>query len=378
MSVTIEKEFYIPETFDIVRRFQTEYDNNTNEYTELNELTDEYFTHYVNQKGSYVYYLNEQTIAKTDTYQNLPISGLTIDRNTYSEADYRSFVDGIIIKDPRGFEFKISIRNFLYLCRHHNIECGEIKAECVLSWSVSGYLTLLSTSSESYKSAVVYTNKQSIVFDPETLEIGKTYFTKKSTDELVYIGKHKINSKCDNYDFEFNLNPSKLFRPVFYNKNTKEYLTLILSKNIAGEINSEILDISDLINEFKNSVQGRTLTSITFDNFTEQNIIENENGEWSGKVFVHEKNNTYIMINYWTNTWSDHSSMRGKIVTNASIVHLVDGKLTIPENYCERCARFDTNVDHDKWIELLISKSAKVACAHFEDDLSTSLVLTKR
>ncbi|SOK58406.1 hypothetical protein [Yersinia phage fHe-Yen9-04] len=378
MSVTIEKEFYIPETFDIVRRFQTEYDNNTNEYTELNELTDEYFTHYVNQKGSYVYYLNEQTIAKTDTYQNLPISGLTIDRNTYSEADYRSFVDGIIIKDPRGFEFKISIRNFLYLCRHHNIECGEIKAECVLSWSVSGYLTLLSTSSESYKSAVVYTNKQSIVFDPETLEIGKTYFTKKSTDELVYIGKHKINSKHDNDEFPFNLKPSKLIRPVFYNKKTDEFITLIISKNIAGEVNSEIHDVFDLINEFKNSVQGRTITSITFSDFTKQHITENKDGHWSGKVFVHKGNNEYIMINYWTNTWRKNINLHGKIISNASIMYLIDGTLVNPENYCDRCARFDTEIEHDKWIELLISKSAKVAHANFEDELSTSLTLSKR
>lgn len=374
MSINIEKEFYIPETFDIQRKFRREYDYDKREYIIHKDYDPEYYTQYVNQKGSRVYYLPEELVAKTDTYKNIPMTGFTIDRNTYSHADYRSVVDGVIIKDPRGFEFKISIRNFLHLTRHHVIDCGEIKAECILTWSVSGYLTLLSIDSDSYKSAVEYTAKQHAVFDPENLEIGKSYNIKKSTDVFVYLGKHKFNSKPDAYYVPFNLKPSKQLRPVFYNQDTDEFVTFMLSKNLSGEVDSEVQDITELLKRFKNTREGRTFKEFEFADVTEDDLTYNERGLLEGELGL-IYNDNYIRARYYSEgIW--YAGRQNSIGIGLNVFNYNSGQECETYTY-HRDLNIPSKVDKHDFINKITKSGLKIVTVHFEDELSEPITLSK-
>ncbi|EBS4516733.1 hypothetical protein DQT32_04895 [Salmonella enterica subsp. enterica serovar Braenderup] len=374
MSINIEKEFYIPETFDVQRRWKRDYNYEKRDYDVLDEYDDEFFLRYVNQKGSTVYYLSEERIAKSDTYQNIPMTGFTIDRNTYSYADYRSVVDGVIIKDPRGFEFKISIRNFLHLTRHHVIDHGEIKAECILTWSVSGYLTLLSTESDSYKSAVEYTAKQHAVFDPENLEIGKSYTIKKSTDVFVYLGKHKFNTKADTYYLPFNLKPSKQLRPVFYNQDTDEFVTFMLGKNLAGEVDVEAQDISELVKRFKNTPEGRTFKEFTFTDVTKNDIMYNDRGLMDG-ILGQLHNDNFIYASYFSEgIW--YKGKDDSINISLEVFNLKDGRDRDTYKFNNEL-NIPRNVHKDKFIKAIDNSGFKIVTVHFEDELSEPITLAK-
>ncbi len=374
MSINIEKEFYIPETFDVQRRWKREYNYEKHDYDVHNEYDNEFFLQYVNQKGSTVYYLSEDRVAKSDTYQNVPITGFTIDRNTYSHADYRSIVDGVIIKDPRGFEFKISIRNFLHLTRHHVIDHGEIKAECILTWSVSGYLTLLSTESDSYKSAVEYTAKQHAIFDPESLEIGKSYNIKKSTDVFVYLGKHKINTKADTYFLPFNLKPSKQLRPVFYNQDTDEFVTFLLGKNLAGEVDVEAQDISELVKRFKNTPEGRTFKEFTFTDVTKDNITFNKNGLMDG-ILGTVYNNNFIHARYFSEgVWDKKKT--DNINIGLEVFNFKDGRDYETYKFNNELS-IPRSVHKDKFMKVVENSGLKIVTVHFEDELSEPITLTR-
>lgn len=375
MSINIEKEFYIPETFDVQRRWKREYNYEKHDYDVHNEYDDEFFLQYVNQKGSTVYYLSEDRVAKSDTYQNIPITGFTIDRNTYSHADYRSIVDGIIIKDPRGFEFKISIRNFLHLTRHHVIDHGEIKAECILTWSVSGYLTLLSTESDSYKSAVEYTAKQHAVFDPENLEIGKSYNIKKSTDVFVYLGKHKFNTKADTYYLPFNLKPSKQLRPVFYNQDTDEFVTFMLGKNLAGEVDLEVQDTDELVKRFKNTREGRTFKEFSFTDVTKDNITFDKNGLMDGILGI-VYNNNFIHARYFSEGIWDKKKT-DNINISLEVFNFKDGRDYETYKFNNELS-IPRSVHKDKFMKVVDNTGLKIVNVHFEDELSEPITLTKR
>lgn len=374
MTITIEKEFYIPETFDVQRRWKRTYNYDKHEYDVHNKYDDDYFLRYVNQKGSTVYYLDDDSIAKSDTYQNVPITGFTIDRNTYSEADYRSIVDGVIIKDPRGFEFKISISNFLHLTRHHVIDHGEIKSECILTWSVSGYLTLLSTDSDSYKSAVEYTAKQHAVFDPENLEVGKSYNIKKSTDIFVYLGKHKFNTKADTYYLPFNLKPSKQLRPVFYNQDTDEFVTFMLGKNLSGEVDVEIRDTSELLKRFKNTREGRTFKEFTFIDVTKDDITFDNNGLMSGILGV-VYNDNFIYASYLSEgAW--YKDRNDSINISLEVFNFKDGRDYETYKFNNELS-IPRSVHKDKFMKVVDNTGLKIVTVHFEDELSEPITLSK-
>lgn len=372
MTITIEKEFYIPTTFDVDRKYKSQYNYDTKNYDTFDEYTDEYFIKYINQKGSVVYYLDDEKIAKSDTYNNIPMTGFTIDRNTYSEEHYRQMVDGVIIKDPRGFEFKISIRNFLYLTRHHVIDYGEIKSECILSWSVNGYLTLLSTESDSYKSAVEYTAKQHAVFDPESIEIGKSYNIKKSTDTFVYLGKHKFNTKPDTYYLPFNLKPSKQLRPVFYNKDTDEFVTFMLGKNISGESDDEVQDISQLLKRFKNTPHGRTFKEFEFVDIAKEKITYNKDGLIEG-ILGCMHNDIFIYARYFSaERWDNRN--KNDIQISISAFDIKNGDIFETYKFYNEL-NIPRSVDKEKFLKSIINNGLKIVNVHFEDDLSESIIL---
>lgn len=284
-SVEIEKGFYLPEQFNlnyIIRNEHIGYDkeNNKNIYKEIN--TDEVSLSYVNQKGS-EFCIDEKYIHKKEIVKNTPQKGFSINKNTYSEADYKSYVDGVTVFDPRGFEFSISIGNFLHLAKNNVIDHGEIIAECILSWSVRGTLVLLTTNSIGYKEAVEYTKKQHVKFDPDNLKEGQTYFTKKSKDPLVYMGRHKFNSSSSYIERElgFCFSPAKQLRHVFFNRENNKFISIIISKNIAGILDDEICEDFDiLLSNFKNSYEGRIVKEISFEKVTKDNVDKAESNPY--------------------------------------------------------------------------------------------------
>lgn len=372
-NINIENEFYIPETFDVQRRWECKYNYEKRQYDILDSYDEGYYLQYINHKGSRICFIEDERIAKTDSYENVPITGFTIDRNTYSESNYRQIIDGVIIKDPRGFEFKISIRNFLHLARNHIIDQGEIKAECILTWSVSGYLTLLSTQSDTYKSAVEYTAKQHVVFDPDNLEVGKSYNIKKSTDVFVYLGKHKFNTKADTYYLPFNLKPSKQLRPVFYNQDTDEFVTFMLGKNLSGEVAVDVQDTSELLKRFKNTQKGLTFKEFEFTDITEDELTYNENGLLYGYLGkLHDDNFIYLCYRCGA-IWDEKST--DYINISMEVFHLKHGRDF--ESY-----KFYTNlgiprkVHKDSFMKVIENAGLKKVIIHFEDELSDPITLS--
>lgn len=298
-SIEIEKGFYLPEEFKlnyIIHNECIRYDNETNQniYKEIN--TDEVSLSYVNQKGT-EFCIDEKYIHKKEIIKNIPQKGFSINKNTYSEADYKSYVDGVTIFDPRGFEFSISIGNFLHLVRNNVIDHGEIVAECILSWSVKGTLVLLTTNSVGYKEALEYTQKQHLKFDAEDLKKGLTYFTKNSKDPIVYLGRFKFNNP-DKFTYiekemGFSFNPSKQLRHVFYNRKSNKFINIMIGKNIAGILDNETcIDINEILEQFKNSVENKSFKKISFEKATNSNFNEIDN---KNKFMVIKKDNFILL-----------------------------------------------------------------------------------
>lgn len=278
-----DKNYFIPEKFEIQRR--------------INDS--KYYFKYKNEKGNTVYFLEDSNVLSTTEYENKPRTGFKMVESTYSYVNYHDMIDGVLIADPRGFEFKISIANFLHLVKSHNIENGEIKAKCILVWSGKGNASLVSTSSELYTKAISYTNKTKTVFDG-TLHVGKTYTIKKNNDEYLYIGNHKFHSSNDNYIFDFNLKNPKNEKPVFYNTCTKEFCTFMISRNIVDSSSKEAIDCTDLIKEFKNSKEGRILSTFQCSESSEIVLITNEASEYNGYVgFIDDDTGDLVLCHYF-------------------------------------------------------------------------------
>lgn len=319
-TVEIEKGFYIPEQFTLNYLIRNEHigydkDANKNIYKSIN--TDEVSLSYVNQKGT-EFCVDEKYIHKEEIIKNIPQKGFSINKNTYSEADYKTYVDGVTVFDPRGFEFSISIGNFLHLAKNNVIDHGEIIAECIFSWSVKGTLVLLTTNSVGYKEALEYTKKQHFKFDPENLKEGKTYFTKKSKDPLVYMGRHKFNSSSTYSERElgFCFSPSKQLRHVFFNRENSKFISIMISKNIAGILDDEVCeDFDTLLLNFKKSYEGLILKEISFEKITEDNVEQAE----SNPYIVIKKDDRIMLLRSITQ-WQDtcinfeHIKLKGNIL----------------------------------------------------------------
>lgn len=319
-SVEIEKGFYLPEQFTLnylIRREYDRYDEETSKHIYKHINTDEVSLSYVNQKGS-EFNVSEECIHKKEVIKNTPQKGFSINKNTYGEADYKSYVDGVTVFDPRGFEFSISIGNFLHLVRSNVVDHGEIMAECILSWSVKGYLVLLTTNSVGYKEALEYTKKQHLTFDAENLKEGQTYFTKKSKDPLVYMGRHKFNSSSSYIERElgFCFSPSKQLRHVFFNRENNKFISIMISKNIAGTLDDEICeDFDTLLSNFKNSYEGRIVKEISFEKITKDNVDQAEINPY----IVINKNDRIMLftgITQWRDTFIrfENLTLKGNIL----------------------------------------------------------------
>lgn len=153
---------------------------------------------------SYVIYFDEKNKIRKETsflswidekiptmdLDNNEISGFriltNIKRNPYHFGDA---TEKVRIYDPRGFEFEISISNMIFLLDHGNIIDLEYKTKCVFSWHKSD-LILLPVNSVAHANN---TEKQKLLgnnLKEKDMIVGGSYSLKKSSNELIYLGKY--------------------------------------------------------------------------------------------------------------------------------------------------------------------------------------------
>lgn len=124
--------------------------------------------------------------------ENLPMTGFCLNKsedNCVSRWEGYNYLEKIVIYDPRGFEFNISLKNLLFILEQtdsHSIE----GAEFAYGW-YDNELLLLPTQSEDYKEGLEKSlrERKKGYITPKELIVGATYMTKENL-KLIYLGRH--------------------------------------------------------------------------------------------------------------------------------------------------------------------------------------------
>lgn len=134
-----------------------------------------------------------------DEKENEPMTGYILNKGVQRYGHFNSSSAKLRIYDPRGFEFEISMSNFIEITKYSNILKQEIEQECVLGWE-AGELVLIPTNSELYKQAQEYSNSLfKLKIEKINLEVGKSYKT-KTKNNLLYLGKFTVNHIKTTYE----------------------------------------------------------------------------------------------------------------------------------------------------------------------------------
>lgn len=111
---------------------------------------------YTGQLGFVTYFDHEDRLCKEQSwndwrnpylgnhiYENKPLSGFVLNKNEDNNRCYNMKHSHIIIYDPRGFEFEITIENLLYILRNTNCINRKLEDEFVFGW-MNGHFLLTS------------------------------------------------------------------------------------------------------------------------------------------------------------------------------------------------------------------------------------------
>lgn len=124
-------------------------------------------------------------------FDNTPINGFIFNKNIQRiglEGYFSGSRSMMRVYDPRDFEFEITMDNLSGILMNSDISKSEINDQCVFAWSGQDLL-LIPVSSEEYKNAIAFTDKQSQKISTKELIKGATYEHKKiSYKKYIYLG----------------------------------------------------------------------------------------------------------------------------------------------------------------------------------------------
>lgn len=225
-----------------------------------------------------IYNYTTYTVYKEEVVENTAQSNFKICEMHYTNLDYYSIVDGVYVTDPRGESFKISNANFIQLARECTIRNGTIEDECVVGFNKDGKITLVRVGSSYYNEVMDYTKKQNENIDEKDLKVGSVYIMKQDAyKKYVYLGKHKIKTKPEVWEFLCGISqpkhPQHVFCMLYTDNSIDNRAESFKPTSISHECkNSKFtMDMKRIIKDFKNSKQGRVLTKIEITKMTEDN-----------------------------------------------------------------------------------------------------------
>lgn len=103
-----------------------------------------------------------------------------IKRNPYH---FGEATEKVRVYDPRGFEFEISLSNFIFLLDHGDIKGLEYQGKYVFSWSKKE-LILLPVNSLSYSENIKKVEKINNKLKEKDMIVGASYSFKKKMKSL--------------------------------------------------------------------------------------------------------------------------------------------------------------------------------------------------
>lgn len=125
---------------------------------------------------------------------NEPIKGFRLtENNLLDTVDWNNLNVKLVVRDPRGFEFEMTIGNLIYLMYNKSYDSGaNLKGEFVYGWSGRNMMLIPTTSKdyELYKDYTKQINSESFVKEKD-LKIGASYIS-KNNKEYVYMGVSKF------------------------------------------------------------------------------------------------------------------------------------------------------------------------------------------
>lgn len=130
---------------------------------------------------------------KNEVFKN-PTLNKSIQRYGYNFGSGRNMLR---IYDPRGFEYEISISNFVGISQYCDMLKSELVGEFVYAFE-DGDLILLPVNSEQYKEAKQDTLNKNTKVSAKNLIPGNVY-TANNGNTCIYIGKYNINKDVNKY-----------------------------------------------------------------------------------------------------------------------------------------------------------------------------------
>lgn len=130
----------------------------------------------------------------TDEVDNRPVKGFSISEGVkHDGGSFGSPRENVRIFDPRGYEFEISVGNFMDLLNHSDVIGKTLTQECVFAWHDKQRL-LLPTNSIYYQDIVSKSKKRKNKISVKDLVVGQSYSSKKSVEDVYYyLGAGNIN-----------------------------------------------------------------------------------------------------------------------------------------------------------------------------------------
>lgn len=203
--------------------------------------------------------------------KNSPNNGFIINKGN-QRCGYR-FGSGrsvVRIYDERDFEFEINIDNLIGILMHSDVSKRDIAEECVYAWSGKD-LILLPINSEQYRESCEYTKNQYKKVSAKDLIKGYTYSTKKSNQQLIYIGREEFFN-INGWDILSN--ESKGNKHVFYNIATSEYEDTSVAR-LAESISEEVHPYyASLYVNFQNSIYNNLINGYSFKDINKKDLKE--------------------------------------------------------------------------------------------------------
>lgn len=130
---------------------------------------------------------------KNEIFKN-PTLNKSVQRYGYHFGSGRNMLR---IYDPRGFEYEISISNFVGISQYCDMVKGELVGEFVYAFQ-DGDIILLPVESEQYKEAKQDTLNKNTKVSAKDLKPGNIY-TANNGNTCIYIGKYNINKDVNKY-----------------------------------------------------------------------------------------------------------------------------------------------------------------------------------
>jgi hypothetical protein len=238
--------------------------------------------------------------------ENKPTSGYIFNKGVRRDGYYwgggRS---SIRIYDPRDFEFEITVDNLMGILMHSDVSKRDIVEECVFAWE-GKELVLLPVNSEEYQKSVKYTEKQSGKISAKSLVKGYTYNHKKIEEPLIYIGNFEWfewgnlqNGQKSRYYYGDHCHYSTGKKHVFYNSETKEFLSPAISAFSSVETEEVVSDYAAIVDAFFSSEHSQPLTNIEILPFSPgkiENQVSNNNEDDEYYDEEDDLNSTYFKV----------------------------------------------------------------------------------